>query len=255
MKHIIFIALLLSTINAQAKEQITFPSLDGVQITADLYMENNNTHTPFIVLFHRAGWSRGEYIDTAPKLNKLGFNCMAIDQRSGGSINLVENITKQNAIKKGKATTYLGAINDMKAALIYARKHFAKGKLIAWGSSYSSALVIEIVGRDNSLADAVLSFSPGEYFAKYGKSSHWISDAASKIKVPVFITSAKREASTWKGIYNAIKSPKQFYLPPKDGEHGSESLWSEYPTSKGYWKAVIDFLHSLDKHKSSSNNK
>ncbi len=245
MKKFIFALLIIINTISYAKEVVTFPSLDGVRITADLYMDSNDTNRPFILLFHRAGWSRGEYEEIAPKLNKLGYNCMAIDQRSGDSVNLIDNQTKAEAQKRGKSTTYLEAVKDIKAALVYARKHFAKGKLIAWGSSYSAALVIEIVGNNNSLADAVLSFSPGEYFVRYGKSSHWIADAASRLKVPIFITSAKKEASSWRDIFNAIRSPKQSYIPPKGGHHGSEALWSEYPTSKGYWKAVEKFLGAI----------
>ena len=243
MKKItIILMIFLTFISAKEPKHITFLSSDGVRISANLYMEYNDTKKPFIVLFHRAGWSRGEYEEIAPKLNKLGFNCMAIDQRSGDEVNLVENETKKDAIKKGKPTTYLDAINDIKSALKYAREHFAKGKLVAWGSSYSASLVIVVVANDNSLADAVISFSPGEYFSRFGKSKDWVAKEASKLKVPIFITSAKNEKSRWINIYNAIKSPKVYYLPPKGGVHGSETLWEEYEESKGYWKAVEKFL-------------
>ena len=63
-------------ISAQSKKKIEFSSEDGLKITADLYMVHSE-EKPFIVLFHQAGWSRGEYLEIAPKLNKIGFNCMA----------------------------------------------------------------------------------------------------------------------------------------------------------------------------------
>ena len=56
--------------DAAAHQKITFPSADGLVITADLYLQNRNKEVPFVVLFHQAGWSRGEYLEIAPKLNK-----------------------------------------------------------------------------------------------------------------------------------------------------------------------------------------
>jgi hypothetical protein len=71
-------------------DKITFTSSDNVIITADLYIIYEKS-APFIILFHQARSSRGEYIEIAPRLNELGFNCMAVDQRSGGSMNKIEN--------------------------------------------------------------------------------------------------------------------------------------------------------------------
>ena len=47
----------------------------------------------YYVLFHQAKYSRGEYFEVAPKLNKMGFNCLAVDLRSGGEINGIPNKT------------------------------------------------------------------------------------------------------------------------------------------------------------------
>jgi alpha-beta hydrolase superfamily lysophospholipase len=245
MKKIaLFLLFFTLFLQANVKETITFPSLDGVKITADLYIQNPDKKTPFIVLFHRAGWSRGEYDEIALRLNDLGFNCMAVDLRSGGSINGVQNLTRLDALKNGKSTTYIDAMKDIRASLKFARKHFAKGKLIAWGSSYSAALVIKIVADDKKLADEVISFSPGEYFTKYDKAPDWIKESAKKLRVPIFITSAKKEESYWKPIYDVIPANKEFYLPTSKGHHGSRSLWSKYPDSRGYWRAVKGFLRS-----------
>ncbi len=244
-KIILFLSIFAVFLYASVKTTIKFKSLDNVVITADLYISNINKKTPFIVLFHQAGWSRGEYSGIALKLNALGYNCMAVDLRSGGEIRGVENLTKKDAVKKGKSTTYIDAMQDIKASLLYAREHFAKGKLIAWGSSYSAALVIKIVGDDNKLADKVISFSPGEYFTKYNKAPDWIKQSAKKLRVPIFITSAKNEKKYWQPIYNAINSNKSFYLPIKtNGHHGSRSLWSRYGDNTGYWRAVKGFLRS-----------
>ncbi len=244
-KIVLFLAVFVLFLHANVKKTIEFKSLDNVTITADLYIGNLNKKTPFIVLFHQAGWSRGEYDEIALKLNDLGFNCMAVDLRSGGSVRGVINLTKLDAVKKGKKTTYIDAMQDIKASLLYARKHFAKGELIAWGSSYSAALIIKIVGDENNLADKVISFSPGEYFTKFNKAPDWIKQSAKKLRVPIFITSAKNEAKYWRPIYDVISSSKSYYLPKNsNGHHGSRSLWSKYSDSAGYWQAVRGFLRS-----------
>lgn len=227
---------------------IEFPSEDGLTITADLYLAHKDRHTPFIVLFHQAGWSRGEYRETAPRLNAMGFNAMAVDQRSGDTVNGVENATARLAQAQGKPARYLDAMADMRAALAYARGHYAQGKLIAWGSSYSSALVLVLAGENPELADATLSFSPGEYFTQLGKSATWIRRHAANIRKPVFITSARDEHHAWANIYAAIPAAsKTSYIPASSGHHGSRALWKEFSDSTGYWQAVTAFLDQYGK--------
>lgn len=246
-KHILIFTV-LSFMLLTAEEQpktITFFSEDSLKITADLYMTNEDRSTPFIILFHQAGWSRGEYMETAPNLNALGFNCMAVDQRSGGSVNEIKNETARRAKAQGIGTDYLDAYPDMTAAIEFAKVNYADGKLIIWGSSYSAALVLHIAGQRKDI-DAVMAFSPGEYFKKAGKPEDWIQSSAKNLQVPVFITSAKGEKSYWEEIYRAIPSnEKTTFLPKTEGNHGSRALWSKFDDSAAYWKAVKDFLKKL----------
>ena len=239
---ILAIAAFISTSIAQNKETIQFKSSDGLELTADVYITNSDKSTPFIVLFHQAGWSRGEYLEIAPRLNKMGFNVMAVDQRSGGAINGVENESFKLAQKAKLATTYADAYPDIGAAVEWARANYAQGQLLIWGSSYSSALVLKYAGDNPKAIDGVISFSPGEYFASYGKTDHWIVDSAVNIAVPSFISSAKSERSNWQPLYDAIKSDKAFYLPQTSGNHGSRALWSKFDDSEGYWQALSIFL-------------
>ncbi|MGV6850744.1 MAG: alpha/beta hydrolase [bacterium] len=238
-----FSLLLPVTGFAYSKPSITFKSSDGLLISADTYMAHPADNTPLIILFHQAGWSRGEYIETAPKLNKMGFNCIAVDLRSGDEINDVVNMTAQRAQEAGLGHSYADAIVDMVSALKYARKHYPKSRIIAWGSSYSAALVLRVAGSHPGLVDGVLSFSPGEYFHHLGKSKTWIEEAAKNITVPVFITSAANEADEWKSIYQAIPTQtKQSFVPKSEGHHGSRALWRKFADSNDYWKAVEQFL-------------
>lgn len=243
----VFSLFWLAVISAHlfAQETITFKSSDGVEITADLYMVHDKT-APFIVLFHQANWSRGEYQEIAPKLNGMGYNCMAVDQRSGGSANGVSNKTKIAASHAMKGTNYVDALPDLIAAINYSKENLANGKVVIWGSSYSSALVLKVAGDNPTIADAVLAFAPGEYFANLGKTKDWITSSAKTITMPVFITSARNEKQNWWKIYEVIPSTqKVYFLPETSGNHGSRALWEKFSDSKDYWKAVTNFLNSV----------
>lgn len=233
---------LAAVASAAGPETLTFPSEDGLAISVDLYLASEDRSMPFLVLFHQAGWSRGEYREIAPRLNALGFHCMAVDQRSGGDVNDVANETAKRAAAQGLGASYLDALPDLRAALAYAREHFASGPLLAWGSSYSAALLLRLAGDQPGLVDGVLAFAPGEYFRSLGKSGQWVREGAQHIAVPVFITSARAERSQWQAIYQAISSQKTAYLPETQGNHGSRALWRQFPDNSGYWSAVEAFL-------------
>jgi len=246
MRKLLFSLLVIVSFQLSAQKKINFKSSDGLEITADLYITNSED-SPLIVLFHQAGWSRGEYLEIAPKLNKLGYNCIAIDQRSGGEINGVVNETHQRAKEQKKGTQYTDAEIDMMATIKYVKSNHSKAKkLIIWGSSYSSALALKIAGDGRVEIDAVLSFAPGEYFERMGESADFIGESATNIMVPTFITSAKSEKNNWWSIYESIPAiGKDFYLPKTEGQHGSSALWEKFTDHKGYWLAVEEFLKSL----------
>lgn len=243
------ILLFLVSSVAEAKNlqsTLTFPSKDGMQITVDSYITKADNR-PLIVLFHQAGWSRGEYKEIAPKLNKLGFNAIAVDLRSGNSVNGIANETAKRAKKARKGMRYVDALQDVEASLAYARKLVGEnGKVIAWGSSYSAGLVLKVAGDHPELANAVLAFSPGEYFQPMGRPADWIKRSAKLYTRPVFITSAKSESKRWKPIFNAIKSKKKIaFIPRSNGNHGSRALWKRNNGHEEYWKAVSRFLKDL----------
>jgi alpha-beta hydrolase superfamily lysophospholipase len=227
-------------------QTVTFDSLDGVKVTADLYAGSSDEN-PFIVLCHQAGWSRGEYREIAPKLQQAGFNCLAIDQRSGKKdlYNKVANQTVLAATKAGKATEFTDAEQDIVAALRWARTKQAKGKVILWGSSYSAALSLRIAGERPDLVDGVMAFAPGEYFERFGKPATWIQSSAKKIQAPAFVTSAKNEFPRWEKIFNAIPGQqKAKFVPTTKGNHGSRALYKQFDDSDAYWTAVAKFLNN-----------
>lgn len=246
MKSMMFFvaAAVAATGPAHAQETITFASLDGLTVSADLYMPHPET-APFIILFHQADYSRGEYREIAPRLNELGFNAMAVDLRSGNAARGVRNETAALARSKSLKVKYIDALPDMNAAIAFAKSSgHVQGPLILWGSSYSASLVLKVAGDNPKICDAVLSFSPGEYFP----GSVYIKSSAALITVPVFITSAPGEGDDWSAIYAAIGgAAKRSFLPEQQGSHGSSALWSSTSGNTAYWKHVEAFLESLKK--------
>lgn len=229
----------------QAFTTARFPSEDGLQITADLYKLDRKKDRPCIVLFHQARYSRGEYRTIAPRLVEMGYTCLAVDLRSGGGIGGASNETMQEALKAEKPFEYKDALPDVRAALRFARERYVDEgvPVIAWGSSYSASLSLLAVGEEPGLADGVLAFSPGEYFAAQGKPEDWIRTSAGKVKCPTFVTSAKKEQEAWAPIFEVIPAEtKVSFLPEEDGRHGSSALWPQFKFSTEYWEAVESFL-------------
>jgi dienelactone hydrolase len=240
-KHILlFVCLTFGSFESKADAftTIQFASTDSLQITADEYKTNDTL--PWILLCHQAGFSRGEYRQTASWFASFGYNCLAIDQRSGNEVNGVKNETAERATKAGKPTTYLDAEQDIRAALDYLYLK-SKKSVILVGSSYSAGLVLWIA-VNNPRVKAVISFSPGEY---YGEKLNLTKSVASLDK-PCFITSAKKEAPGVTPIFDAISSANKVqFVPIASGKHGSKALWIESEGSAEYIEAVAAFLRSL----------
>ncbi len=137
------------------------PAPDGLNINANIYDVDKDA--PVIVLCHQASFNKHEYGGIIERLNDLGFSCIAIDQRSGGPITNKQSWTNIRARQQGLDIDYLDAEQDLVAAVEFATGLY-KGKLILWGSSYSSTLAL-YDGMANNNVDAVVSFSPGDYFA------------------------------------------------------------------------------------------
>lgn len=221
-------------------QKVTFPSLDGLQVSANIYQID--TTSPVIVLCHQARFNKFEYAGIAKKLNKMGFNCIAIDQRSGGPISIMPNETKVRAVAQKKPTDYLDAEQDIIAAINYAVKRYHK-PVILWGSSYSSTLALYIAAKNKNVK-AVIAFSPGNYFA-VDKGS--LIEKLAHMEKPLFITSSKSEASATKELFKEV-NPDDFHVyfePSGEGHHGSKALWDTQQDSNEYWLAIDKFLNKI----------
>ena len=223
------------------KKPIEFSSSDGLIISADLY--ETDPDNPVILLCHQAGYNKYEYADIAPRLNKMGFNALAIDQRSGGSFAGKENETHNRAIQKeGTETSYTDAIPDIESAINYLHDKYQQ-KVILWGSSYSSALALHIAEK-NKKVKAIISFSPGDYF---GDKLPSLKTVFPKIEQPFLVTSSKEEASQLRELFpDSEENSLQFqFIPQSDGFHGSRALWIDQEGAKEYWMVIESFLSKI----------
>ncbi len=220
-------------------QPVTFKSRDGLLVSGNLY--EIDKAKPVILLCHQAGWNKFEYADIAPKLNELGYNCLAMDQRSGGELADHANETATRAMDNGQRPTFVDAEQDIEAALAYLANRYGQ-KVILWGSSYSSGLAL--FQAKNEHVRAVLSFSPGDY---YGDDKPSLSTVVPEIKKPVFITSSRKEGDGLKDLLTDVTwgKDKIHFVPESEGFHGSRALWEGQEGAEEYWKAVVSFLSKI----------
>ncbi len=220
---------------ASLVKTVTFYAKDSVKITADTYFLKGVQ--PTVLLCHQAGFSRGEYIDTAKKLNALGFSCMAIDQRSGNAVNDIINQTAVDAKIKGVNVGYAGAKKDIDAAIDYLYNSNGNKPIILVGSSYSASLALWIAS-ENKKIKAVAAFSPGEYLKNKN-----LAETIKSIAIPTFVTSSQRETSSVEKLLRFVKSSFVIHFKPTvKGIHGSRALWDITEGHEGYWEAFKAFL-------------
>lgn len=226
--------------SALAQRKVVFPSKDGLTITAELY-ETEPEH-PWIVLFHQANSSRGEYRDIAPRLNKLELNCMAVDLRSGKEMNFRVNETAFLAKEANLPHEFLDAEQDMRSAIERAYGIGRKPVLIM-GSSYSASLALKLA-KEMDEVKAVIAFSPGEFFGKKLETQK----AVEGLDKPTFVASSASERKWVSELISDISKQKMiYYAPGKGGAHGAKSLTRDTEGAAEYWIQLINFVQTLKK--------
>ncbi len=226
------------------RDLVEFASIDGLKISADIFKIDNTS--PIIILCHQARYNKSEYMEIAPKLNRMGFNCIAINQRSGGDLNGFKNDTYERAKEKNLSTDYLDAEQDITAAIEFIKKNKSSNqKIILWGSSYSSTLAMYFISNSSDI-DAVVAFSPGNYFSEQKGS---LIPLLKDVVKPVFVTSSKSEAPSIKELLVEMKlnSNQVHFIPASKGYHGSKALWKDQEGGEEYWNAITLFLEQFKK--------
>ncbi len=185
-------------------------------------------------MFHQAGSNAGEYETIAPAIAALGFDCIAVDQRSGGAM---WGRTNRTASKSGSGE-FLDAYSDLVGAL-----HFAQAAkystILAWGSSYSASLVLRLASENPGIR-GVLVFSPGEYMEDTTVVTKW----ATGVTVPVFFACTPEELPDGRSqIAGALSSQSHVVVALPGGVHGSSTLIPAKSTAAAdYMAKVKSFL-------------
>lgn len=248
------LSTLMLTLAADGQDsirQVTFPGMDGLSITADLY-DSGDRAAPTIVLFHQSLSSRGEYRQIAPRIAAAGRNVLAVDLRWGATDrwNDIENQTAERfgtekvveAAKAGDRSevwpTIFLAYDDMLSAMDWLSGEEFTGPRVVVGSSFSAMLALRIPGERD--VDAVVAFSPGEYYeADSLLARRW----AAQIEVPTLIVGGPDECDTVSPIRDSLRSPVRSLLVTDEGRHGASIL----NDSDEAWRIFETFLSAFDK--------
>ena len=229
------IAVLATPMQLSAQRKVTFLASDKLEVTADFYLYDSGA--PYIILFHQENSSRGEFREIAPKLLRLGFNCLAVDLRSGKESNFVQNETAALAQKSNLPATTLDCEKDILAAMEYVEKTAIKNRYILFGSSFSASLAMKAANQKKNVT-AVIAFSPGEYFTHLTVKD-WLKD----FNKLLYVTSTRRGQPFVTELAKDV--PAQLltaYHPSGNGVHGAPALWNDHPQSGDIWMSLMMFV-------------
>lgn len=226
---------------AFAQKKVTFMTADSLTVTADMYRVDK--YAPFIILLHGENGSRGEYRDIAPKLQKMGFNALAIDLRHGKESNFVRNETvKEQLEKNGVPAPMLDCEKDITAAIDYIAAIAVNKRCILLGSDFSASLTMKIANHNRQVT-GVVAFSPGEYFGPAVKVADWLTGFDRLL----FVATTQREAPfVAELLHNVPDDLLTRFLPATGaGRQGAQALWEEDDASDECWIALMLFLRKV----------
>jgi pimeloyl-ACP methyl ester carboxylesterase len=223
-------------------EEVSFHAADGVRVYADLHLGSRGTDGPLILLFHQAGGDgRGEYGPIVPRLLEAGYSVLVTDQRNGGD--RFGGVNRTLAGLDGDEPGYCAVYPDLVSALDYAEERGFHGPIVAWGSSYSAALVLRLAVEEGDRLAAVLAFSPAAGPAMGECSADAFADA---VKIPALALRPAREMSNDDarlGLERLAAAGVHTEVV-EHAVHGSSMLVEERVKAdvEGTWKIVLGFL-------------
>ncbi|HZV93909.1 MAG TPA: alpha/beta fold hydrolase [Caldimonas sp.] len=223
---------------AAAAERVQLVAADQVAVFGEVWRAAGE-RPPVIIAFHQAESNHAEYAPIAPRLAQDGFTVLAIDQRSGDGAFGGTNLTVETL---GDSTDYDEALPDLEAALAWAHEHADGAPVIAWGSSYSAALVFLLAARHADEVSAVVAFSPGEYL----RNPTAVHDAARQLTMPVYIDQASSadEIAASTSILDAVGNSHKRMFMQDPSTHGASTLRADSNPmgNEAHWQSVLKFL-------------
>lgn len=225
-----------------AAGEVSFAASDGAAVWGDLYLSGGGPGAPVLLLFHQGGGdARGEYAPIVPRLVGEGYHVLAVDLREGGELFGEQNRTL--AARGGEGSGYCAAYPDLEGALRFVRDRGLVGPCVAWGSSFSGALVLRLARDHADDLAAVIAFSPASGEPMAGCSSM---DFAGDVRIPALCVRPASEAARdtvraqleqfedW-GLRTWVADP---------GVHGSSSLVAERAGGdvEPTWRVTLAFL-------------
>jgi len=246
MKTVTLVVSLVFVTLAHAKGiEISFQTADDVTVYGEVYESPDAPMSaPVILLFHQGAHnSRAEYEPIVVRLLDAGYHAVAIDQRRGG-----DRFGGINRTLEGVGDTeysYCDVYPDLEATLRFAKDYGFTGKVAAWGSSYSAALVFKLGVDHSDEIDAVLAFSAASGEPMEGCMPESYSE---QITIPVLALRPVREMEV-------PYVPGQMKLFEKHGHqtyiadpavHASSMLNEARvgSSTESTWTVVLDFLET-----------
>lgn len=222
---------------SNGQRMVTFMAEDSLKVTAELYTTYSQTSN-YMLLFHQAEYSRGEFEQIATRLIKLNYNCLAVDLRYGNGVNFINNETAMLARTGKYANSMVDCEKDIIAAIDFIYSMDSTAQIFLLGSSFSGSLCLK-VAKDREDIKAVIAYSPGEFFSNFK-----VSEYITGLETPCYIGCARPEYSYITEIAKNIASPKKVIFRPENsnGEHGAKALWWNSNANEEYWLSLLFFL-------------
>lgn len=163
-------------------------SSDGVPVFVDRYAGGGRR---VVALFHQGeGSARGEYGFLVPRLVEAGYDVVAADLQGGGDRFGFPNRTLSE-VPQGADFTYCDAASQLRTVLDSVAAWYPDARRVAWGSSYSGALVLHAAAA-GAAVDQVLAFSPASGGPMGECSANRVADA---VEGPLLVVRPAGEAA------------------------------------------------------------
>jgi len=227
---------------AATAREVVFPASDGAPVWGDLHLAQGDAEAPVLLLFHQGGGdARGEYAPIVPRLVSEGYHVLAADLREGGELFGGGNRTL--AARDGIGSGYCAAYPDLEGALRFVREQGLHGPCVAWGSSFSGALVLRLARDHADELAGVIAFSPASGEPMQGCPS---TDFAADVRIPALCVRPASEAAreTVRAQLEQFEALGLETWVADPGVHGSSSLVAERAGGdvEPSWRVTLEFL-------------